>query len=145
MSQPCILVVESDILIRHPLAEYLRECGYRVLEAINTDEARQLLSDSSISIEIVLADVDAPGQGGFALGAWIRRTYPAVQVILAGTVAKAVEKAGDLCDDGPTLSKPYDPQLVLDQIRRLRAAARQSNQSQAKGAPRADLERAAAR
>jgi hypothetical protein len=28
MSGPCILIVEQDLLVRTPLAEYLRECGY---------------------------------------------------------------------------------------------------------------------
>jgi hypothetical protein len=28
MSDPCILIVEQDLLVRNPLAEYLRECGY---------------------------------------------------------------------------------------------------------------------
>ena len=41
--RPCILLVECDIVVRSPLAEYLRECGYRVLEAVNTIEARELL------------------------------------------------------------------------------------------------------
>ena len=44
-----------------------------------------------------------------------------IEVILAVTVAKAAEKAGDLCQDGPALSKPYD-KLVLDHIQRLLAA-----------------------
>ena len=30
VSAPTILLVESDILARNPLAEYLHECGYQV-------------------------------------------------------------------------------------------------------------------
>ena len=30
MRDPCILIVEQDLLARTPLAEYLRECGYLV-------------------------------------------------------------------------------------------------------------------
>jgi DNA-binding response OmpR family regulator len=120
--QDCILIVEPDLLVRHPLAEYLRECGYRVLEATDADEARQLLSDARISVDVVLADVDAPGGSGFALAGWIRANHPSIDVILAGTVAKATEEAGNLCQEGPTASKPYDHQLLLDHIRRSRAA-----------------------
>jgi hypothetical protein len=32
------------------------------------------------------------------------------------------EEAGNLCQEGPTASKPYDHQLLLDHIRRSRAA-----------------------
>jgi DNA-binding NtrC family response regulator len=35
-----ILVVEDEVLIRLPLAEYLRDCGYRVFEASNVAEAK---------------------------------------------------------------------------------------------------------
>jgi DNA-binding response OmpR family regulator len=122
MRQSCILVVEADLLARNPLAEYLRECGYRVLEACSPAEARQLLTEGSKHIDIVLADVDVPGENGFALAAWIRSNHPGVEVILAGTVAKAVEKAGNLCEEGPAISKPFEHQFVLDHIRRLQAA-----------------------
>ena len=122
MSDPCILIVESDGLIRAPLSQYLRECGYKVLEAVNVDEARQVLMSGEWRIDVVLAGVQSPGAGGFSLAAWVRRSYPTVAVILAGSVAAATEKAGDLCDEGPKLSKPYDHRVVLDRIRRLLAA-----------------------
>ncbi len=119
--QPCILLVESDIIVRSPLAEYLRECGYRVLEAVNTAEARELLGAAD-DISLVLAEGDAPEDGGFVLQAWIRKNYPDIEVILAGSVTRAAERAGDICREGPAVSKPYHHQFVLNTIRRLLAA-----------------------
>ncbi len=128
--QTTLLIVETEVLVRSPLAQYLRECGYLVLEASHAAEARQLLSDGLKQIDIVLADIDAlPADGdedrenGFALARWIRQTYPGIQVILVGSVATAAEKAGELCEDGPPeIFKPYDHQLVLGHIKRLLAA-----------------------
>ena len=40
-SSPVVLLVEGDIIVRHPLAEYLRECGFTVFEASNGDEAER--------------------------------------------------------------------------------------------------------
>ena len=40
---PTILVVETDILVRHVIADYLRGCGYRVLEAATGEEATLIL------------------------------------------------------------------------------------------------------
>jgi DNA-binding NtrC family response regulator len=120
----CILVVDTDILIRHPLAEYLRECGYRVVQAANLDEARKLLAQRRrrLAIDVVLTDANAPGsENAFVFAAWVRANRPGVEVILAGSVDAAVEKAGELCEEEP-LSKPYDHQLVLDRIRRSLAA-----------------------
>jgi len=123
MVEQCILVVEPDILVRSPLAEFLRECGYRVLEAVDGKEARQLLADaSSEPVDVVLANTEANGDNGFVLANWIRSNFSNIEVVLAGSVARAAEKAGDLCKDGPALSKPYDHTLVLDHIRRLLAA-----------------------
>jgi len=122
---PGVLVVDADILVRHPLAEYLRECGYRVFQAASTDEARTLLTQRRrrFVIDVVLADVNAPGaENALALAAWIRANHSRVRVILAGTLDGATEQAGDLCERGPTLSKPYSHQLLLDRIRRLLAA-----------------------
>jgi DNA-binding response OmpR family regulator len=113
-----ILIVETDILVRHPLAEYLRECGYIVVEACDVTEARSLLEHDEVLINIVLAE----GNTGFELSGWIRANHPEVKVILAGTVARAAEKAGDLCEDGPALALPYEHKFVLERIRRLLAA-----------------------
>lgn len=121
---PRILIVDADILVRHPLAEYLRECGYLVVEAASLDEARKLFTQRRrpLAISVVLADVDAPGaENAFAFAGWIRANRPGVTIILAGNIDAAAEKAGDLCEDGP-LDKPYHHQLVLDRIRRTLAA-----------------------
>ncbi len=120
----CVMIVEADILARHPLAEYLRECGYKVIEAANADEARQLLGAevAAIAVDIVLADAESPGKGAFALASFIRANHPGVEVILSGSVAGAAEKAGALCEEGPALAKPYDHKLVLERIQRLMAA-----------------------
>ena len=62
MKQETILVLEPNLLIRHPLAEYLRQCGYRVVEAATGVEARQLLDRGAQDVDIVLAAVDTPGE-----------------------------------------------------------------------------------
>ena len=121
MSGPCLLLVDAEELVRTPLAHYLRECGYRVLEAINSDEAQRLLSKRSQTIDIVLADIQTLGGSGFAFAAWARENKPGIKVLLAGTIAAAARTAGDLCDEEQPIRKPYDHQLVLDRIRRLLA------------------------
>jgi len=113
-----ILIVEADVLVRNPLAEYLRECGYSVVEAGDDAEARVLLEHDELPIDIVLAE----GTAGLQLAAWIRTKHPDVQLILAGSIARATEKAGELCEEGPELTKPYEHKLVLERIRRLTAA-----------------------
>jgi DNA-binding response OmpR family regulator len=118
---PGLLLVDGEELVRAPLAQYLRECGYRVLEAFNVEEARRILSDGSQIVDIVLADIGTLGEEGFAFASWVRKSKPGIRVVSAGTVAAAARKAGDLCEEEPPIRKPYDHQLVLDRIRRLLA------------------------
>jgi CheY-like chemotaxis protein len=122
MKTASILVVEHDVLVRHPLAEYLRECGYRVLEAITYDEARECLLDGRYTIDVALIDMNGPTNAGFALSTWIKTNYPSVRTLLGGTIAKVLALAGDLCEDGPHTSKRLNYRPVLDHIRRLLAA-----------------------
>ena len=121
MNEPCLLLVDREELVRTPLAEYLRECGYRVLEAVNGKEGQGILSQGLQIVDIVLADIETLGEEGFAFAAWVRKNKPGVRVVLAGTVAATARKAGDLCEEEPPIRKPYYHQLVLDRIRRLLA------------------------
>jgi hypothetical protein len=58
---------------------------------------------------------------GFELAKWIREHRSGLDVMLAGTVSRAVNAAKELCDANP-LPKPYTSQAVHDRIRRLLAA-----------------------
>jgi DNA-binding response OmpR family regulator len=115
-AQPVVLLVEGDIVARHPLAEYLRDCGFTVFEAANGDEAMQALNTPDLHISVVLADMATAGSG-FALRHWILEQNLSVEVILAGSIEKAVDQASTLCNEGPALAKPYQHLLVLDHIR----------------------------
>ena len=117
-----ILVVDDEVIIRTAISEYLRDCGYKVIEAASVDEAVLVLQQAEITVHIVLSDVEMPGaRDGFALAQWVREHRPTLQVILAGSAARATKAAGELCNSGPMLAKPYDPQIVLEQIKRLLA------------------------
>jgi DNA-binding NtrC family response regulator len=126
MNAACVMLIEADVLIRTPLAEFLRECGFRVAEAFNVMEARELLAKAPVNIDMILMDADAPEENGFAFRAWVRANYPEIEVILAGSIEGTVTKAGELCNEGTAITKPYDHKFVLDEIRR-RLAARERN------------------
>lgn len=118
-----VVVVDSDILIRMPIAAYLRECGYRVIEAANSEEAMIVLREAELKIDAILTDVgsETPG-GGFALAKWVRENRPHINVIMAATPERAAKEAGGLCSEGPHLARPYDHAIVEAYIRRLLSA-----------------------
>jgi CheY-like chemotaxis protein len=119
-----ILVVEDDIRIRMPIAEYLRECGYTVVEAVDADEAIKVLSRGPMAVDIVFSDIEMPGSvNGFGLAKWVRQNCPGVNVILSGTTPRAVDAATELCEER-TVLKPYQPHTVQHNIRRLLSAGK---------------------
>lgn len=119
-----LLLVDGDILVRHALAEYLRECGYRVVEASTSDEAVTVLGEPALAIDIVLADASCPGSmDGFTLARHIREAWPGMDVVLAGSAGRATEEPRAT---RPGLGRPYDHQLVLGRIKRLLAARKRS-------------------
>lgn len=118
-----ILIVDGDILSRHALADYLRHCGYSVIEAQGTEEAYIALLEPTLSIDVILCEVTTTGsQSCFELASWVRSNRPDLEVRLAGGLEVAAQEAADLCDSGPNLARPYEPQAVVDYIKRLRAS-----------------------
>ena len=117
-----VLVIDGDILSRHAIADYLRRCGYIVVEAVSTDEAMAALSEPILSIDVIMCDVQAIGtQSAFQFANWVKQNHPALAVKLAGDLASVATTAAELCEGGPHLARPYEPQAVVDYIFQLRA------------------------
>src|SRR5262249_50315197 len=104
-----------------PISQYLRDCGYKVIEAANAEEAMTVLSHKETTIDIVFTDIEMRGAvDGFGLAQWVRQHRPGLEVLLAGTLPRTVQQAKELCEDGP-IPKPYDALAVHDRIRKLLA------------------------
>src|ERR1700733_1071741 len=124
-SPTTIMVVEPEILVRMVIADYLRQCGYKVVEAGTAEDALAVLS-SDVEVDVVFAEVLALGTSdGFGLAKHIRDKHPEVDVILTSGVTNAADKAGELCEEG-VLQKPYHPEEVVRRIGVLRERRRTS-------------------
>jgi CheY-like chemotaxis protein len=125
--QPVVMSVEPDVVVRLALADYLRECGYLVVEVASAEEAVTILEDGP-NIDVVLAEIALPQMSGFELARLVRERYPAIGVILTSNPAAAADKAAELCDEGP-LEKPYDPEEVVRRIRQMRESGMPSGRA----------------
>ena len=115
-----ILIVDGDVLVRHAIADYLRSCGYIVIEAATTDEAATVLEQTSVDVAALLCDADAAGSvNAFELRTRAQQQRKGLIFALAGSVEGFAKKAAELCEQGPDLARPYDPQGVVDYIRRV--------------------------
>jgi response regulator RpfG family c-di-GMP phosphodiesterase len=118
-----VLIVDGDVLSRHAIADYLRHCGYSVVEAAKIEEAFVALGEATLSIDVILCEVTTVGSKScFELANWVRANRPELEVKLAGGLEVAAQTAAELCDSGPNLARPYEPKAVVDYIKRLRAS-----------------------
>ena len=120
-----IFVVDPDILVRMVIADYLRECGYRVVEGVNADDVLAVL-EAGRKIDVILTEVQLAGSvDGFELARQIRENHPDIDVILTSGVTRAADKAGNLCDVGP-VEKPYQSHEIVRRINILRERRRRA-------------------
>ena len=104
-----LVVVEDDVIARMVISDYLRKCGYEVIEASNAAEAIAVLSADE-PVDLVFADIQLPGEwDGLRLAEWIRQHRRDTTILLTSGYAKSAELAGKLCLPGSFMSKPYQP------------------------------------
>jgi CheY-like chemotaxis protein len=112
-TQPAVLVVEDEILIRSAVAEFLRGAGYRVIEAANAAEAVAVFA-SRTQIDLVFSDINMPGpMDGVGLVRWIADHHPRIHVILTSAISHA-RRAGQ--SGAGFLPKPY---RLAEAVRRI--------------------------
>jgi CheY-like chemotaxis protein len=118
LSMPTILVVEDDLLVRMPIAEYLRDCGYTVLEADDAAQAIDVI-DQDGPVDLVFSDVRMPGaMDGLGLARWLRETHPEVPVLLTSgyTGSRSLDRELGI---GRLIEKPYSQAQVARRIQSL--------------------------
>jgi CheY-like chemotaxis protein len=120
---PTVLVVVDEVLVRMAVSDYLRECGYNVVEASDAQEAIEVMT-SDVAVDVAFSDIAMPGGlDGFGLAQWIRRERPDIKVVLSSGIARSAKAAGELCEEGPMLAKPYEHADLERRIRVLLASA----------------------
>ena len=59
-----ILVLDDDVLVRMPIVQFLRDCGYHVVEAASTDEAIAIVQNTDMPVDVVLSEKRERSPGG---------------------------------------------------------------------------------
>ena len=101
MSQPVMLVVDDEALIRMCAAEFAQEAGFLALEACDAAEAMEALEGRD-DITVLFTDVAMPGKmDGLALAHAVRERWPDIVVMIATGATAPI--GGQF----PHLPKPY--------------------------------------
>ena len=117
VSQPVVLLVEDEPLLRSTTSEYLRLSGYVVVEATDAAEAIGVI-DRGEGLDVVFSDVSLPGAvDGLGLARWLRHRQPDLQVVLTSGYGEAVRRAAiELVGGDHFVPKPYHQEELAHRI-----------------------------
>ncbi len=80
MSQPSLLVVDDELLIRDLLYDFFSDQGWTIAVAENGEKALDILK--SRKIDLILSDIKMPEMDGLELTARVHEQYPQIPVVL---------------------------------------------------------------
>ncbi len=111
MSQPRILVVDDEAVIRQAVKRILEQENYEVVTATSGHTALEKVQNNDFTV--VISDLKMPGMGGMEVLKSIKILQPNVPVIIITGYA-TVETAVDAIKNGAFdyLPKPFNPQQV---------------------------------
>jgi two-component system phosphate regulon response regulator OmpR len=134
-----ILIVEDDASVRGMLAEYLRTHDYEVAEADRGTAMREAVEKTLP--DIVLLDVNLPGEDGFTLARFLRERYDVGIIMVTGAAEVADRVAGLEVGADDYIVKPFDLRELRARLksvlRRLQARAPSAPASEPVDAPSA--------
>lgn len=112
-----ILIVDDSVVTRTIVSKFLKNFGYKTIEASSGIEALEVIKKSSP--DAVICDVEMPGIDGFEVTKRIKEQKPKIPVILFSTLtheqlAKGLEVGADAY-----ISKDEPPERLLRLIEKL--------------------------
>jgi len=113
-----ILIVEDDKTVRDLVREVLRDYGYKVLVAVNGEDALSVAERHEAAIHLLLTDVVMPGMSGRILANRLSEARPEMKMLfMSGYTDDAIVHHGVLDADTPFIQKPFPPHALAQKVR----------------------------
>jgi PAS domain S-box-containing protein len=113
-----ILVAEDEAAVRNSERIILEKSGYRVIEAVNGDDAIEKYEEYKNNIDLLLLDVIMPKKNGKEAYEEIKKITPGIKVIFtSGYSAEIIDKKGIITDGFYHILKPVSPDKLLSTIK----------------------------
>ena len=115
-----ILVVDDDSATRKLISLILRQGGYGVLEAGDSETAADIHRNHKGEIDLLLTDVSLPGPSGCDLAADLCEAEPRLPVLfMSGLPGAEVETFKGMPKEGNFLQKPFGVAELLQRVQDL--------------------------
>jgi CheY-like chemotaxis protein len=116
--QKIVLVAEDEPLIRLMIVESLTDAGFAVIGAVHAAEALDALNADFERIVLLFTDVNMPGSmNGLDLAHHVRSSWPHIAILIAS--GRFPPSPAARPQDARCIAKPYNPDNVVGDIRRM--------------------------
>lgn len=113
-----LLVVDDEIHILKLVAHVLRSNGYRVLEAVNGQDALRVVEEFPEDLQMLVTDVVMPHLGGVGLAEQMSLRYPNIRVLfLSGYTDDKALRQELMNGKIDFLQKPFSPTALATKVR----------------------------
>jgi two-component system, response regulator PdtaR len=116
-TQPVVLIVDDEELLRLHAADLLEEEGFAVIETPNAEAALQVL-ESRPDVRLLFTDIQMPGPlDGMDLARQVHERWP--HVLLIVTSGRVKPCTDEIPDHGRFVAKPYRAEDLVEQVKNL--------------------------
>jgi len=123
-SNPRILIVEDEVLVRMFAADSLEDAGFKVEQAGNAAEALAKVHALGQQLQAIVIDLGLPDRPGDAVAAEIRALLADVPILIASGRSERELKERFAVDRRiAVMVKPYTGPMLIDALAALGATA----------------------
>jgi PAS domain S-box-containing protein len=113
-----VLLVEDEENVRNLILRILEDCGYRVLESSDPQEAMEIARKHQGAIPLLITDVVMPGMSGSELAEGMKSVRPDIQVLyISGYTDEAIAQRVVIKPGIAFLQKPFTRNALTRKVR----------------------------
>lgn len=119
MNDITILVVDDESRMRKLIKDFLVKKEYKILEAVDGEEALKVFEENSNKINLILLDVMMPKLDGWSVLRQIRQTSNVPIIMLTARGEEQDELFGFELGVDEYISKPFSPKILVARVEAL--------------------------
>lgn len=119
MNDITILVVDDESRMRKLIKDFLVKKEYKILEAVDGEDALKVFEENSNKINLILLDVMMPKLDGWSVLRQIRQTSNVPIIMLTARGEEQDELFGFELGVDEYISKPFSPKILVARVEAL--------------------------
>lgn len=115
-----VLVVEDEVDLREAIRDILSSVGYKIIEAIDGEEALKMILDQQVKPSLIISDVMMPKLTGPSLAIKLKEAGMKNKFLfLSGYVDDFRDVNKEIIEEHSFLEKPFELNTLIDKVKKL--------------------------